>query len=80
MLTKFLFAAVVRSTIGVLIGLILGVSGTWLATAQLDMSLVLSSGIMLLGFSFSVFIGIVFGLFPVRKTAGLNPIDGLRAG
>lgn len=78
-LTQFLVEAVVLSTIGGLIGLLLGVGGTWLATAQLDMPFVLSPGIMLLGFSFSVLIGIVFGLIPARKAAGLNPIDALRA-
>jgi putative ABC transport system permease protein len=78
-LRQFLVEAVVLSTIGGMIGLVLGTGGTWLATARLDMPLVLSPGIMLLGFSFSVFIGIAFGLIPARKAAGLNPIDALRA-
>jgi putative ABC transport system permease protein len=78
-LGQFLVEAVVLSTIGGVIGLVLGTGGTWAATARLDMPLVLSPGIMLLGFSFSVFIGIAFGLIPARKAAGLNPIDALRA-
>lgn len=77
-LTQFLVESIVLSTIGGLIGLILGVGGTWLVTQQLDMPFVLSPGIMLLGFSFSVAIGIIFGFFPARKAALLNPIDALR--
>jgi len=78
-LRQFLVEAVVLSTIGGMIGLALGTDGTWVATAQLDMPLLLSPGIMLLGFTFSVFIGIAFGLIPARKAAGSNPIDALRA-
>jgi putative ABC transport system permease protein len=78
-LTQFLVEAVALSTIGGIVGLVLGVGGTWAATAQLKMPFVTSPGIMLLGFSFSVIIGIVFGLIPARKAAGLNPIDALRA-
>ena len=77
-LTQFLVESIVLSTIGGLIGLVLGVGGTWLVTQQLDMPFVLSPGIMLLGFSFSVAIGIIFCFFPARKAALLNPIDALR--
>jgi putative ABC transport system permease protein len=78
-LTQFLVEAVVLSTIGGLIGLVIGAGGSWVVTERLDMPFVPSPGIMLLGFSFSVFIGIAFGLIPARKAAALNPIDALRA-
>tara|TARA_Y100001933_G_C18953785_1_gene545041 strand:+ start:251 stop:1459 length:1209 start_codon:yes stop_codon:yes gene_type:complete len=77
-LTQFLVESVVLSTIGGIIGLAIGMSATWLATAQLDLPFVLSPGTMALGFGFSVFIGVLFGFIPARKAAHLNPIDALR--
>ncbi|MDZ7825337.1 MAG: ABC transporter permease [Gammaproteobacteria bacterium] len=77
-LTQFLVESIVLSTIGGLIGLLLGVGGTRLATSLLDMPFTVSPGVMLLGFSFSAAIGVLFGYFPARKAAHLNPIDALR--
>ncbi len=77
-LTQFLVESIALSTLGGFIGLILGVGGTWLVTWKLDMPLVISPPVMLTGFSFSVAIGIIFGFFPARKAALLNPIDALR--
>ncbi len=78
MLTQFLVESIALSTVGGLIGLLLGISGSWLAISKLDMPFVLSPGVMLLGFSFSVAIGVIFGYFPARKAAYMNPIDALR--
>jgi putative ABC transport system permease protein len=77
-LMQFLVESIVLSTLGGIIGLFLGLGGTWLATQKLDMPFVPVPGIMVLGFSFSVLIGIAFGYFPARKAARLNPIDALR--
>ena len=77
-LAQFLVESIVLSTLGGVIGLIVGVGGSLLAANKLNMPFVVSPGIMLLGFSFSVIIGIVFGYFPARKAARLNPIDALR--
>ena len=77
-LTQFLVEAIVLSTIGGIIGLVVGLGGTWLTTRYLDMPFFVSPGIMALGFSFSVIIGVIFGLVPARKAAQLNPIDALR--
>jgi putative ABC transport system permease protein len=77
-LTQFLVESIALSTLGGLIGLVTGVGGTWLVTRQLDMPLVISPTVMAVGFSFSVAIGIIFGYFPARKAAMLNPIDALR--
>ncbi|MBC7184453.1 MAG: ABC transporter permease, partial [Marinobacter sp.] len=66
------------STLGGIIGLIVGLGGTWLVTWQLDMPFVVSPTVMAVGFTFSVAIGVIFGYFPARKAALLNPIDALR--
>ena len=77
-LTQFLVESVVLSTLGGLIGVVLGLAGTWLMTSQFNMPFVTSPGVMILGFAFSMTIGVVFGYVPARKAARLNPIDALR--
>src|SRR5699024_2770862 len=77
-LTQFLVESVVLATFGGLIGVLLGVAGTWVMTYRFDMPFVTSPGVMILGFVFSMTIGIVFGYVPARKAAHLNPIDALR--
>ena len=77
-LMQFLVESIALSTLGGIIGLLIGIGGTYLASSRLDMPFILSPGVMLLGFSFSVAVGIIFGFFPARKAARLNPIDALR--
>jgi putative ABC transport system permease protein len=77
-LTQFLVEAIVLSTIGGIVGLVVGLGGTWLATRYLNMPFFVSPGIVALGFTFSVIVGVIFGLVPARKAARLNPIDALR--
>ncbi len=77
-LMQFLIESVALSTLGGIIGVILGIAGTWLVTSRMNMPFLLSPAVMLLGFFFSVAIGVIFGYFPARKAAHLNPIDALR--
>jgi putative ABC transport system permease protein len=77
-MTQFLVEAIALSTLGGLLGVALGIGGTWFATDKLNMPFVLSPETMLVGFSFSVIIGVIFGYVPARKAAHLNPIEALR--
>lgn len=77
-LLQFLVEAVALSCLGGLVGVVLAFFASWgLATlAQLPFTFDLS--INLISFAISALIGIVFGFFPARRAAALNPIDALR--
>ena len=77
-LLQFLVESITLSTLGGIIGLILGVVGTWLVTTRMKMPFMLSPAVLLMGFFFAVAIGVIFGFFPARKAAHLNPVDALR--
>ena len=75
---QFLVEAVVLSSVGGVIGIILAVVASWFIATALEVPFMLDSSIMIEAFLFSAIVGIVFGYFPARKAARLNPIDALR--
>jgi putative ABC transport system permease protein len=77
-LAQFLAEAIALSMFGGLVGVVLGVGATWLTTTKMNLPFVLTPEVMLVGFGFSVLIGVVFGYVPARKAANLNPIEALR--
>lgn len=77
-LMQFLIEAVVLSILGGGIGIILGWGGSKLIGKILNMAASVSASSVLMAFAFSAAIGIVFGVFPARKAAGMDPIDALR--
>ncbi|ODA41454.1 ABC transporter permease [Desulfosporosinus sp. BG] len=77
-LLQFLIEAVVLSVLGGGIGIALGYGGSTLAGKALKMSTSISMTSVLVAFCFSAAIGIVFGVFPARKAAAMDPIDALR--
>jgi putative ABC transport system permease protein len=77
-LMQFLVEAVVLSGLGGLIGIALGLSLAGLATRALDVPFVLDPTIVLVAFAFSALVGVVFGYFPARHAAHLDPIEALR--
>jgi putative ABC transport system permease protein len=77
-LLQFLVEAVVLSCLGGLIGLVL----VQLAIAGLSyaggLPFIFDAQINVIAFLISAVIGVVFGFFPARRAAALNPIDALR--
>jgi len=77
-LLQFLIEAMVLSSFGGLIGILLAIIVSfWLCKVML-VPFVLDINIILLSFCFSVAIGVIFGYFPARKAANMNPIEALR--
>ncbi|WP_455376112.1 ABC transporter permease [Kaarinaea lacus] len=77
-LMQFLVEAIVLSSIGGLFGIVLAISGSYLLASFLNVPFVLNAGIVVVAFLFSAAVGVIFGFFPARKAARLDPIDALR--
>jgi putative ABC transport system permease protein len=78
-LVQFLVESSVLSMIGGLVGIGIGLAGSYVATSKLGLPLTIDPVVIGIPFAFSVLVGIVFGFFPARKAARMNPIDALRS-
>ncbi|MDN5097958.1 ABC transporter permease [Aliarcobacter butzleri] len=77
-LLQFLVEAVVLSTWGGIIGIFLGLGIGYTIVNMMQLPFIINNQIIVISFVFSTLIGIIFGYFPARKAARLNPIDALR--
>jgi len=83
-LWQFLVEAVVLCMFGGLLGVLLGVAlGTGLAAyiksiSHLSFGSVISINAMFLSVGFSLFVGIVFGVYPAWNASRLDPVEALR--
>jgi len=77
-LMQFLVEAVVLSSFGGLFGILLAFLSSVGLARLLQIPFVFNPGIVVIAFFFSAAVGVVFGYFPARKAARLNPIDALR--
>ena len=77
-LTQFLVEAVMLSIFGGVTGIVTGLALAYGVVSFLEVPFVASPTIILLAFLFSAAIGMIFGYFPARRAAQLNPIDALR--
>ena len=77
-LMQFLVESVLMACIGGIAGVLLGAGVSWLLTILAGWTVMISMSSVILATSFSVTVGIVFGLWPAQKAARLNPIEALR--
>ena len=75
--TQFLIEAVVISLMGGFIGIAFGIGASKVIGMVSGMSTIVSVPTIIMSFAFSMAIGLIFGIYPARKAAKLNPIDAL---
>ncbi|HUU97467.1 MAG TPA: ABC transporter permease [Phycisphaerae bacterium] len=75
---QFLIETVVLSTAGGLIGVTIGLLIPWLITRLAGMPTIVTGYSLVLAVGVSMSVGIVFGLYPARHAANLDPIEALR--
>ena len=77
-LLQFLIEAVVLCLLGGLIGALVGSGGATAMSAFFQWNTIISPGAIAAAFVFSAVVGVVFGVWPARRAAGLDPIVALR--
>jgi putative ABC transport system permease protein len=77
-LLQFLIEAVVLCMLGGIGGILIGGGGALAMTKIANWNASISVSAVLVAFAFSAVVGILFGVWPARRAASLNPIDALR--
>lgn len=75
---QFLVEAVVLSSLGGIIGIICGLLSSFVGTKLMGLSYTPDIKVAFVAFLFSAAVGVVFGFWPARKAAQLDPIEALR--
>jgi macrolide transport system ATP-binding/permease protein len=77
-LMQFLVEAILITFLGGLAGILLAGMVSWLIAALAQWKMIITLGSLFLAFVFSAGVGIVFGLWPAKQAAALDPIRALR--
>jgi putative ABC transport system permease protein len=75
---QFLTESVLISVGGGLMGITFGFFLAWLIARTADWKTIVTTASVVIAFGVSVFVGIVFGIYPAVKASRINPIDALR--
>ena len=75
---QFLTEAVAISLAGGAVGVVLGILATYLISSTLRWATLVSPSAVLVAFGVSAAVGVLFGWYPARRAAELDPIDALR--
>ena len=77
-LTQFLVEAVVLALFGGVLGIAIGLGLAAAGSAVMDVPFNADLRVIALAFAVSALIGVIFGYFPARRAARLDPIEALR--
>ena len=77
-LLQFLIEAVVLSALGGAVGILIATAASYGLSDLMGVPYVFDLSINVLALLFSAFIGVVFGYFPARRAARMDPIEALR--
>lgn len=77
-LAQFLTEATVLSVAGGIVGAFAGVGGAAVAQQQFEMRVELTAEPMILAFTFSALVGLVFGIYPAIQASRKSPLEALR--
>lgn len=78
-LAQFLIEAVMLSLLGGILGALVGIAGAIATGAIAGWPVIIDLSAVLLAVSFAAFVGILFGYYPARQAARMQPIEALRA-
>ena len=77
-LLQFLIEAVVLGCMGGILGILIAVGASWALTTVMELPYAFDPQINILSFAFAALTGIIFGYFPARRAASLDPIEAVR--
>ena len=78
-LRHFLIEAVGLAAMVGLVGIVLATGASMLLAGVMDVPYLFSPGVNVLSFVFSAGIGVVFGYFPARRAARMDPVQAIRS-